>query len=189
MMIFLRGTNGSGKSTIVRTVMENYEKITTLKYPKHMDKKVPMGYICSHNHRKLFIPGHYQIANGGIDTMPNLEFAYQMISKYHKSGLDTLGEGKNFNDGIQRIVTLHSKNFDVKVLFIDHPLLACIDAVKERGHSINHNTIVRLADKCEKEYASMRRIGVPCVSLPRAEALDQVKQWLGLEKGEESVSE
>jgi hypothetical protein len=183
MIISLRGTNGAGKSTIVRAIMEHYPEIIRLQYPKEMGKKLkPTGYICSGNNgtKKLFIPGHYEIPNGGIDTLPSLEYAYKLILKHHEFGADVLAEGKNMSDGVQRIVAMHSKKLDVKVVFIDHPVQACIDAVRERGHSISISTIIKLADKCEKEYRTLTKIGVPCLALSREEAFDQIKEWLGV---------
>jgi hypothetical protein len=182
MIVMIRATNGAGKSTIVRKIMEKYEKITTVRYPKGMDKKKPMGYICSRSSdtRHLFIPGHYEIANGGIDTMPSLDYAYQMIFRHHELGSDVLAEGKNFNDGLQRILSLYARKLDIRVMFIDHPVMACIEAVRNRGHTIRPETIVRLADKCEKEFKTLSKVGVQCNILPREEALDQIQKWLGV---------
>jgi energy-coupling factor transporter ATP-binding protein EcfA2 len=182
MIVNIRGTNGAGKSTIVRTIMELYPEIKTMQYPKHEGKKVPMGYICSRDQgtRNLFIPGHYQIANGGIDTMPSMDYAQKLMLSHHEFGADVLAEGKNFNDGVQWLVCWYGKKLDVRVVFIDHPVMACIKAVRERGHSIKEETIIRLADKSEKEYRTLLKVGMTCVSLPREEALDQIKHWLGV---------
>jgi hypothetical protein len=190
----MRATNGAGKSTIVRKIMEKYNTIITVQYPKNLKKKKPMGYICvrDSNTRHLFIPGHYEIANGGMDTIRccnasgsisaalSLDYAYDEILKHHEIGCDVLAEGRNFNDGLQRIICMHAKKLDVKIMFIDHPVVACIKAVRERGHTIKEDTIVKLADKCEKEFITLRKVGVPCDSLPREEALEQIEQWLGV---------
>jgi len=66
-VIQIRGTSGSGKSTLVRQVMGlYYEKQPLFK----RGRKQPIGYILTHpDTPSLFVPGHYESACGGLDTI------------------------------------------------------------------------------------------------------------------------
>jgi hypothetical protein len=130
MIINIRGTNGAGKSTLVRKVMERYQTITQIEYPAEIkgrkgNRKIrPMGYLCATDVQRLFIPGHYEIANGGVDTIHNLEYAYKLILEHHSWGANVLYEGMNWHDSVKtRLLVLH-ECLDVHVIFIKLPL-AC----------------------------------------------------------------
>jgi hypothetical protein len=208
MIVNIRGTNGSGKSTIVRKVMDLYPTRIAIAYPE-VNKRKPMGYICSWScsypdcsctvsfpkgykpseetecprskgdtTRRLFVPGHYEIQNGGIDTLPSLNYAYELVLKHHELGADVLYEGKNFNDSLERIKIMHQARLDVRVVFIDHPITKCIQAVHDRGHNIKQDTIIALDDKSKKEFVKLRTIGVKCRLLSRQGSFQTIRDWL-----------
>jgi ABC-type cobalamin/Fe3+-siderophores transport system ATPase subunit len=181
MIINLRGTNGSGKSALVRTIMSLYPTVTQIAYPEAEHKRRPMGYICRKGVNRLFIPGHYEIANGGIDTLPSLNYAYDLILKHHEFAADVLFEGKNLTDNIERLLIMHQAKLDISVIFINLSVADCIKAVRARGHAIQEKTIEAIDKKCKKEFATLSKAGVKCLQLGRAEALKTVAHWLDLE--------
>lgn len=178
MIINIRGTNGSGKSTVVRQVMNSCNTVVQIAYPQMEHRRKPMGYICTHGNQKLFIPGHYEIANGGIDTLPSLNYAHDLILQHYEYGADVLYEGKNFTENIERILLLHKAGIDVRVIFIEFPIDDCIAAVRARGHQIKEETIIALYKKCQKEFALLRKTEVKCLKLNRSTIHNVIIHWL-----------
>jgi hypothetical protein len=177
MIVFIRGTNGAGKSTIVRRVKEMFDEVTQIEYP-HPHKKRPMGYVCLKGPRQLFIPGHYEIGNGGIDTLPSLDYAYEMITKHHEIGLDVLAEGKNLSDGVARLLKLHHGGADVRVVFLKVPLATCIASVRKRGHKIKENTIRMLHERSGRDLERLKKAGVTVTADSRRIAEERIAKWL-----------
>lgn len=179
MIINIRGSNGAGKSTIVRKIMERHETITQIEYPAEARKLRPMGYLCACDNRRLFIPGHYEIANGGIDTIQDLDLTYKLILEHHGWGANVIYEGMNFTDHVRRIVIMH-QYVEVRVMFIDLPLEDCIKSVRARGHKIQEKTIEQLFKKAIKDKAILVNAGVPCFTASREDAFNEIKTWLEL---------
>lgn len=178
MIISLRGTNGAGKSTIIRNLMDLYDTRITVAYPEQ-NKRRPMGYICiKDNQRRLFVPGHYEIANGGIDTLPSLDYAYELVLKHHEYAADVIYEGMNLSDGTKGILKMHAAKLDVRVIFIDHPIDACIQSVRDRGHGIAEKTIISIHKKLDKQYVQLRAAKVVCFKLSRLKAFTTAMDWL-----------
>jgi hypothetical protein len=180
VIISLRGANGSGKSTLTRAVMERYRDVVEISYP---GRRRPVGQICLHprsDSASLFVPGHYQIANGGIDTM-TLSAAYELIERHAALGLHVLYEGHNAEDGCARLLRLRDAGHDCRVVLLDVPPPACVAAVRARGHRIAAARIRALHAKLLRDVERFRRAGVETVSLSvlsRDEALRHVRRLL-----------
>jgi hypothetical protein len=185
MIISLRGTNGSGKSTIVREIMKSYETIVKVKYPPDWSKRVPTGYICINKDsvRRLFVVGHYEavkdkIVNGGVDTTPGLAYAYDLALKHHEFGCDVIMEGKNFTESPKWILNLHECKFDIRVALIDIPLEECIKSVRGRGHKIKEETITALHTRSKAQFKIFEKAGVHAIKGSRRQCLEKVQSWL-----------
>jgi len=181
VIIKLFGTNGAGKSTIVRAIMRAYDRKIPL-YQK--DRQKPFGYELGAEGRQdyeLFVPGHYEIANGGVDTLRDLDDAYSLIVKHAREGLNVLYEGKNMSDGTKRIVRLRlEQRLDARAILVSYPLADCIRAVRQRGHSIREKTIESLYERSFRDAKVLEDCGVPVEILPRKAAHAKVREWLGL---------
>jgi guanylate kinase len=177
MIITLRGTNGCGKSTIVDQIRRMYSHVQVA-YPPETNKRRPMGYICNiePSRKRLFIPGHYCIANGGMDTINSLNYAYELILKHHMLGASVLFEGKV--DGIARILKMHAVGIDVRVIFIKLPLADCIKAVRRRGHEMSEETITGRYLKHQRELEACRDTINHTYYLTRKETQQQILEWL-----------
>lgn len=175
MIISLRGTNGAGKSTIVKKIMKQYPTVRALMLPY---RRKPAGYICEMGTARLFVPGHYEIDNGGIDTIGDLKTVYNLISSFHELGCNILYEGMNLSDSVAILIMMHLSKIDVRVIFLDHPLSSCISSVRARGHKIREQTIVNIYKKCDNQFQRLQREGIRCIKLKRKAALNQIEQWL-----------
>lgn len=182
MIISLRGTSGSGKSTLVRKITALYAGGGV---PHHVDGRRRAYYTTyarlPRTGRGLVVPGHYDIANGGIDTLKTLDEAYRIARETDDQGHDVLMEGKNMSDGPPHALALYRERRDVRVVLIDHPLVACCLAVKQRGHNISAESISRTRDKCLRDINQFRCLGLKRVlQTNRVDAYLTVRHWLAL---------
>lgn len=173
MIISLRGTNGAGKSTIIRTLMKDFSDRVEIRYP---GRRKPVGYQLSHGNVRLFVPGHYEIANGGIDTLSNIDEAYEMIINADKTGWNVIYEGKNLSDGVSRFQSLPTN--DKLVIVLTHPVELCIHSVRERGHRIREETIRNIYEKTIRDVREFEKLGISVFNASREEALDLCRRML-----------
>lgn len=105
MLINIRGTSGSGKSTIVREVMKRYDAVKKIQqeeiYPSVLPggevakpRKQPLAYLCTRlDERPLAVLGHYETACGGCDTLPTYDMIFDLVRRFDAQGFDVLFEG------------------------------------------------------------------------------------------------
>lgn len=136
-MIFnIRGTHGSGKSTLVTRVMALYDD----QVPKMVDRrKRPIGYYCtssSGEYGKLFVLGAYDVACGGCDTISGVELVYDLVKMAAGADYHVIFEGAIVQGSLTRLVEL-KRQFPTTVIALSTPRQECIDSViqrrKERG--------------------------------------------------------
>jgi thymidylate kinase len=173
-IVSLRGTNGAGKSTIVRRIMDDFRSREEINVP---NRRKPLGYILD---KRVFVPGHYEIANGGVDTLNDIDSAYDLIRTYFQAGLSVLYEGKNMSDGVSRLRFFPPDQ--VVIIVVDTPVMSCIRSVRERGHNIRVETIEKLAKKVDADALKFTDAGYSVHKLDRARALAKVRETLGIEE-------
>lgn len=177
MIINVRGTNGAGKSTVVRQIMERYDRREPI---TRDDRRRPLGYVCtSSSRRPLFIPGHYEIANGGIDTLGTLSQVMSLVWDAHDAGHDVVFEGKNMQDGT--VTKMAARLFDreqIRFVTIAHPVELCILSVRARGHRIAEKTIRSVAAQIERRSAALVKSGYQTTSVSRDDARDVILRLL-----------
>ena len=93
MIIQIRGTSGSGKSTVMREVMKRTIEKGGEWDPVFIERrKQPMMYRCG----QLIVLGHYESACGGCDTLGSAKTVYSVIEKvqnnYTRVELNEYGE-------------------------------------------------------------------------------------------------
>lgn len=183
MIISLRGASGSGKSTLTRRITAMYDSDHE---PIYVDGR-RRAYYTVHRRsagRSLLVPGHYDIANGGMDTLDDLDEIYGMALNADSDGHDVLMEGKCMTDGRRHALRLHEQlRSDFRVVHIDLPLRSCVGAVRQRGHHIAEHSIARTREKILRDVGHLRACGVSVFQGNRAECLETVKRYLGLEEG------
>lgn len=136
MIIQLRGTNGSGKSTIVRRVMERF----IMNPSKIVGRRQPIGYFSTDpNKPPLFVPGHYETDCGGCDTIASLDTVYEQVTNAHVAGYNVLYEGIMASGEYRRCVDLFKQVPEMIVLALDVPLEQCVADILERRAQSGRN--------------------------------------------------
>lgn len=132
MIVNVRGTHGTGKTTVVRRVMEHYPKRKAVFLPE--GRRLPIGYICKRKgSRPLFVPGSYEHPiTGGCDNIPKVDLIYGQIRKYAKRGFDVLYEGIVAQHSTPNIMQMHERGMDVHVVVLDLPIKKALKGVKSR---------------------------------------------------------
>jgi hypothetical protein len=129
MIISLRGTNGSGKSTVVRKLMERYNA-----QPESLDSKGrPMNYVMTlGNGSSLYVVGCYQNACGGCDGIHPFTEIWPRVTRLAALG-HVLFEGLAFTSGYGNIgKDSEVYGDDFVFAFMDTPPEVCIQRVLAR---------------------------------------------------------
>lgn len=177
MIISIRGTNGSGKSTIVRKLFEQcgskpHYGLLGPRNPEANELKIPN---CK---TPAFVLGSYRIMCGGCDGIQPYELILELIEKYAQRG-HVIIEGMIVTSVYGRIGQLmeHWKR-DSVFLFLDTPLEECIRRIEARrgkprderlikNVTGKYNTSLRIRDKVVAEKI-MTAITVSCDEAPKA---------------------
>jgi hypothetical protein len=138
MILNIRGTSGTGKSTIARQLMACYEP-NPLRYRRE-GRKQPLGYRYAAKdrtlQRDLAVVGHYETDCGGADTIPDYDDLVSLVRQGSMNGMDVLFEGLLFSGDVKRTVALHEWALEVGeelvVVAIQLDLQVCVDSVNQR---------------------------------------------------------
>ena len=148
MIIQLRGTSGSGKSTLARRVMELYTG-TRLRIKGEpvpgKPRKQPVGYLNSRANPSisgpdmqvrfapsLFVPGHYETACGGADTITQIDYTFGLVREAVTHGHDVLFEGLLLSADVNKVAALMDLNVPMHAIILNIPLEECLDSVNAR---------------------------------------------------------
>lgn len=175
MIINVMGGCGSGKSTLVRTLANEFGRFNNI----WAGQKKPAGRVFTD--RGIFVPGHYEIANGGIDTIGNLQFAYDLIEGQAKQGIDVLYEGMNQKTQVQNILRLNDKYYPLEVVLLTTTLEDCVASVRQRGHTRHEDYIAQTHRKALRDADRLFKSGIKVFHLDRARALSYVRERMQCE--------
>lgn len=183
MIISLRGASGSGKSTLVRAITARYAH----KRMRYQDGRKKPFYVIHGDGSgvNLVVPGHYDIGNGGVDTLKTLDEAYHIARWADDMRYYCLMEGKCMSDGVTNVAKLHHEGKrDMRVVHINTSYDECFSSVRERGHKIAGPSILKTFRKVEANMETFRCMKIQTFSGSRAECLRTVQEWLGLSSSE-----
>ena len=188
MIINVRGTSGSGKSTLIKAVMDLY-KGQKLRL-KREGRKQPTGYVLQREDggRSLFVPGHYEVACGGCDTLSGYEESYDMIRKADDEGMDVLYEGLLISGEAQRPIDLLTEGRDIRVVVLTTPIEECIASINARRQEkrgpdappVKEKNTRAKARAVELAVKRMTEAGIQCIPADRAAAQDLVRSLLAI---------
>lgn len=191
MIINIRGTSGSGKSTIVRSIMNMFP---TWEPDYVLGKTRPKGYTCKKPDRAkaLYIVGHYEILCGGADTISDLVEQFDRVRMAHEQGHDVLCEGLFMSGDVKRTLELHTLGIDILVLGIKRSFDKCYDDANRRKKQVaesygrlftDNYSYKNVWNKHRGVYSSMQKLeahGVRCEWHTREGCFRRIRMELGL---------
>lgn len=182
MIVQIRGTSGSGKSTVVRKIMEACSEKLKIKahppfqHPKFEKRRQPIGYILNGN--QIGIPGHYETACGGCDTLPGQDIVFEQVRQSRGVCEHTIFEGLLASEEVRRTVELHEEfPGELVVIQLDTDVEVCLEGIRQRRldrgderplKEDNTRNRVKVIDRACKR---LRDAGVRVETLSRENAL------------------
>lgn len=148
-------------------------------------RKQPEGYVLTApGLRPLYVPGHYNTACGGCDTIKTPEQAYVLVREAVAKGCDVLFEGIMVQDDVRRCVELHGSQPPVHVVGLTTDINVCLASIADRRKArgderpLDPKNTVNRARSCEKGLVRLEA-GVPVHRLGREDAFAWVAAELG----------
>lgn len=175
MILNVRGTHGSGKSTIALELLKKYthEALGTGKRPEGYKLLIP-GL-----HKYLFLVGPYATACGGCDAIQPYDLIWPRVLLYAKKG-HVLFEGALVSSSVGNIGRAMAARKDCVVGFMDTPLEECLRRIQARRAArgderpLNpHNTTVK-HQAVERSRPKLEELGLRCVTINHKRATAQV---------------
>ncbi len=179
MIIQIRGTSGSGKTTVMRKVMDQLGPWE----PQMIEgRKKPLFYS---NRQDVVILGHYESPCGGGDTIGSAAQIYRLIESldggtYYGHKRVILCEGLLLSEDVK----WSSQLLDLRVLFLTTPLERCLEQIKSRRLAGGNekplnpaNTTNRVAT-IERARQKLVQLGIPCYRASSDQAPRIILRWI-----------
>lgn len=138
MIVNLRGTHGSGKSTVVKKILDKYgsepleseQKRGGLKTLVYRVDLTPKDKNLA---KYLMVIGNYDNACGGCDGIQPYERIWPLVDKYGRIGYHVLFEGALVSSSYGNIGRASEPYGDSFVFaFLDTPLETCLERILQR---------------------------------------------------------
>lgn len=179
MIVNVRGNSGSGKSHLVRSLMD----LTSFEQFFVDGRRRPMGYRLDFD-RPLTILGHYETPCGGCDTLGSFNEIFRWVRAEAERGRDVLFEGLLISEESRRTIEL-SRNFEVVVALIDMLPEECLSWINLRRRERNpeaidvdpKNTVARWR-RIEGAFRKLDAAGVTCARGNRDVVAEKIEGWV-----------
>lgn len=175
MIVQIRGTSGSGKSTAMREIMRGlgeWEPVYS------SGRKKPLYY----RRPEAVVLGHYESPCGGCDTIGSARQVYDLAATLQvvNSGRAILCEGLLLSEDVK-----WSKQMPgLRVVFITTPVEECIERIKARradagnDRPLNESNTRNRVAVIERARIKLMEAGVECRRASSAQASRIVLRWL-----------
>lgn len=172
MIVNIRGTNGSGKSTVVKTFLARrpYVEVFGVLGPRR-----PEAYKIRLTGKWLYVIGSYQTNTGGVDAMPlSSTELVALLEKYRKLG-HVMFEGvviSTYYGAVGEWLEAHKE--EALVVFLDTSEEVCLQSVRARTLNSRTKNIASKIKSIENVRERMIGVGIPTKLLNRGNAFDTI---------------
>lgn len=181
MIIQVRGTSGSGKTTAVREFMKTLDWTPVYKE----GRKKPLYYRCG----SVALLGHYEgTACGGCDTIGSARAVFDLIGSVLNQGVEhVVCEGLLLSEDTKWTLQLS----EVRCIFLNTPLKVCLQRIQERRRQAGNDTPLNPSNTTnrvsviERARVKLKRGGVTCVRCSTSIASKTITRWLRLHAQQE----
>lgn len=133
MIVNIRGTSGSGKTTAVRNVLNSGGAKTTV---RERNSRVVIGYILERRFsRPTFIMGPYEgTGSGGCDSFRDLSKVFSEVQYWHDHGFHIIFEGLLISRSKGRMIDLWNAigPSNLHLLHLQTSLEDCLEGIRQR---------------------------------------------------------
>jgi len=178
MVIQIRGTSGSGKTTVMRKVMEEY------KWAKHFidGRKNPLFYTAKKG--KIAVLGHYEgLACGGCDTIGSARQVFDVMKEVDAEVI--LAEGLLLSEDTKWALQMGDVlGESLQVVFLTTPLDQCLDRIKQRRSAAGNTKPLNPANTTnrvgviERARVKLTAANIKCVRRASTQAHRTVLKWV-----------
>lgn len=177
MILQVRGTSGSGKTTVMRQLMERLGVWEAYYIP---GKKRPLFYQSAFANKEKWprcvVLGHYESPCGGCDTIGSARQVYELAQSFSQ-GETILMEGLLLSEDSKWTPMFRDKH-EVKVFFLTTSLERCLAQIKGRRQEVGNekelnvtNTSRRVA-VIERARVKLIDTGVTCRRVTPEQCVD-----------------
>lgn len=201
--INIRGTGGSGKSTLVKRIMELYPVPDPLVVEGRKRRMGTRLFTDIEKPAALFVPGHYDTACGGCDTIKTPDEVYNLVRANLERGTSVLYEGIMVQDDVTRAVALDKElkrtpgnranaglppeqDWKLHVIRLDTTIEECLASIRARREARGEtkkldekNTRARY-ERVLRSCHRLKEAGVTVEKLSREAAFLRVRELLGV---------
>ncbi len=179
MIINIRGTHGSGKSTIVRALLDKYA------HQPLGEGKRPEGYKVAvpELNKPLYVVGPYVTACGGCDAVQPYALIWPRVLTYARRG-HVVFEGALVSSSVGEIGRAMALRKDCVVLFLDTPVEVCLERIQKRRLArgsldpLNPKNTVSKHRSVEVSRPKLEALKLRCVTLNYKKADKQFMEVL-----------
>lgn len=179
MIINVRGTNGSGKTTVVRRVLKQFPH-----EPLELRgrSKRPTRYRLQSGGQGTIILGSYEnLVTGGCDTLKPIDEIERLLRRSQLEADHVIFEGVMVSRTFTRWASLANELGDFWWLFLNTPLETCIEGVISRRRSrgkieeqLPPQTKERIVDGYQRNVRWRPRVQATSIFLSREEAVSWI---------------
>lgn len=139
MIINLRGTSGSGKSTVVFNLLDKLKSVKPISLDIPIDKHPHAYQLKLPNSKPLFIVGPYHVQSGGCDRLGTNNMVMRVVDQLALRG-SVLFEGRMISFAYGAVGEWSKKYGDDFVFaFLDTPLTVCLERIQARRRAHGNN--------------------------------------------------
>jgi len=184
VIINVRGANGSGKTTAVRSVLNEYQT----RKPHFVEgRSKPLYYTCeSPGLLPVKILGSYELVSGGCDNIPEVETVFTLARMLADGGANVIFEGILAQHSSTRLLDLHRVH-PVDVLVLTTSQDDCVASVKdrrrERGADVDNfdpKNVIKEWKSVQSSSKTLQTKGMHVMRLSRAEIVPYILEKLTL---------
>ena len=189
MIVNIRGTSGSGKTTVVRQFLKF---ATTKTRVKERNSAKIIGYMIEIGlDRPVFVMGPYEEkSSGGCDNFRDLAKVFSEVHYWHEHGFHVIFEGLLISRSKGRVIELWNAlgRKNLLILHLMTPLEDCLEGIRQRRMQRSNFKPVdraRTEETFHRAYQISRaliELGIPGALINRNTAAEQIKDILQNER-------
>ncbi len=150
-------------------------------------RKKPLFYRLKFPGCTVSVPGHYESACGGCDTLPNYEMLFNIVRSEHSVGHHVLFEGVLVAHDVKRCTALWDwlkrEPETFKIIELTETLETCLASVEQRRlgrktppkMAFDPGNTIRRYSEVTRSCEQLAELDIPIIRCGREEALDVLK--------------